>query len=51
MTEFITRIEREKDEPYTVIFKTADRDKYMHIENECRKMIVHAKEDNDGKAD
>jgi hypothetical protein len=42
-SEFITRVEREKDEPYTVIFKTDDVDKYKQIEDECRKMIGHAK--------
>ena len=42
-SEFITRVEREKDEPYTVIFRTDDADKYKHIEDECRKMIGHAK--------
>ena len=42
-SSFITRIEREKDEPYTVIFTTDDFDKYRHIEDECRKMIGHAK--------
>jgi len=41
---FITRIEPEKEEPYTVIFTTADPDKYRYIEDECRKMIGHAKE-------
>lgn len=40
---FITRIEREKAEPYTVIFETDDESKYRHIENECRKMIDHKK--------
>lgn len=40
---FITRVEHEKDEPYTVIFQTDDADKYKHIEDECRKMIGHAK--------
>lgn len=42
-SEFITRVERDKDEPYTVIFHTDDADKYKHIEDECRKMIGHAK--------
>ena len=42
-SEFITRVERDKDEPYTVIFRTDDADKYKHIEDECRKMIGHAK--------
>lgn len=42
-SEFITRVERDKDEPYTIIFRTDDADKYKHIENECRKMIGHAK--------
>ena len=42
-SEFITRVERDKDEPYTVIFSTDDADKYKHIEDECRKMIGHAK--------
>ena len=42
-SSFITRIEREKDEPYTVIFTTDDLGKYRHIEDECRKMIGHAK--------
>lgn len=36
---FITRIEPGKEEPYTVIFTTADPDKYHHIKNECRKMV------------
>lgn len=43
MSGFITRIEREKEEPYTVIFTTDDHGKYLHIENECRIMIDHAK--------
>lgn len=43
-SSFITRIEREKEEPYIVIFTTDDHDKYRHIEDECRKMIGHAKE-------
>ena len=42
-SSFVTRIEQEKDEPYTVIFTTDDHDKYRHIEDECRKMIGHAK--------
>lgn len=42
-SSFITHIEREKHEPYTVIFTTDDHDKYRHIEDECRKMIGHAK--------
>lgn len=42
-SEFITRVEHEKEEPYTVIFKTDDADKYKQIEDECRKMIGHAK--------
>lgn len=40
-SEFITRVERGKDEPYTVIFRTDDADKYKHIEDECRRMIGH----------
>lgn len=40
---FVTRIEKEKDEPYTVIFTTDDHDKYRHIEDECRMMIGHSK--------
>ena len=32
-----------KDEPYTVIFRTDDADKYKHIEDECRRMIGHEK--------
>ncbi len=40
---FITRVEHEKDEPYTVIFQTDDADKYKHIEDECRRMIGHNK--------
>ncbi len=42
-SEFITRVERDKDEPYTVIFRTDDADKYKHIEDECRRMIGHEK--------
>ncbi len=42
-SEFITRVEHEKDEPYTVIFHTDDADKYKHIEDECRRMIGHEK--------
>lgn len=42
-SEFITRVERDKDEPYTVIFHTDDADKYKHIEYECRRMIGHEK--------
>lgn len=42
-SEFITRVERGKDEPYTVIFRTDDADKYKHIEDECRRMIGHEK--------
>lgn len=42
-SEFITRVERDKDEPYTVIFRTDDADKYKHIEDECRRMIGHVK--------
>ena len=42
-SEFITRVEHEKDEPYTVIFRTDDADKYKHIEDECRRMIGHEK--------
>lgn len=42
-SEFITRVERDKDEPYTVIFRTDDEDKYKHIEDECRRMIGHEK--------
>lgn len=40
-SEFITRVEHDKDEPYTVIFRTDDADKYKHIEDECRRMIGH----------
>lgn len=40
-SEFITRVEHGKDEPYTVIFRTDDADKYKHIEDECRRMIGH----------
>ncbi len=43
-SEFITRVERDKDEPYTVIFRTDDADKYKHIEDECRRMIGHEKQ-------
>lgn len=43
-SEFITRVERGKDEPYTVIFRTDDADKYKHIEDECRRMIGHEKQ-------
>lgn len=43
MSGFVTRVEPEKEEPFTVIFTTDDHGKYMHIENECRKMIGHAK--------
>lgn len=42
-SSFITRIERGDCEEYTVIFKTDDEEKYVHIENECRKMIGHTK--------
>lgn len=42
-SEFITRVEHGKDEPYTVIFRTDDADKYKHIEDECRRMIGHEK--------
>lgn len=42
-SSFVTRIEQEKDEPYTVIFTTDDHDKYRHLEDECRKMIGHEK--------
>lgn len=42
-SEFITRVEHDKDEPYTVIFRTDDADKYKHIEDECRRMIGHKK--------
>lgn len=38
---FITRIEPEKEEPYTAIFSTDDFGKYRLIEDECRKMIGH----------
>lgn len=44
MSGFVTRVEREKEEPYTVIFTTDDHSKYIHIENECRRMIGHAKQ-------
>lgn len=40
-SEFITRVEHDKDEPYTVIFRTDDADKYKYIEDECRRMIGH----------
>ena len=46
MSSFVTRVEREKEEPYTVIFTTDDYCKYSHIENECRKMIGHEKPSN-----
>ena len=42
-SSFITRIEHEKREPYAVIFQTDDKNKYLHIENECRKMLDHSK--------
>ena len=44
MSSFVTRVEREKEEPFTVIFTTDEHSKYIHIENECRKMIGHAKQ-------
>lgn len=40
---FITRVERDKDEPYTVIFTTDDVEKYEVIQAECRRLIGHAK--------
>ena len=48
---FNTRIERDKSEPYTVIFYTDDESKYREIEDACRKVIGHGKEKDDGKVD
>lgn len=48
MSGFVTRVEQEKEEPYTVIFTTDDHSKYIHIENECRKMIDHEKPTTNG---
>lgn len=41
---FNTRIERDQSEPYTVIFYTDDESKYREIEDACRKVIGHGKE-------
>lgn len=43
MSDFVTRVKPGEEEPFTVIFTTDDHGKYMHIENECRKMIGHEK--------
>ena len=40
---FITRVEHDKDEPYTVIFTTDDERKYKAIEDACRGAIGHGK--------
>lgn len=40
---FITRVEHDKDEPYTVIFTTDDERKYKAIEDSCRCAIGHGK--------
>ena len=42
-SSFTTRVERKEKEPYTVIFKTDDAQKYEHIEFECRRMLGHLK--------
>lgn len=41
MSSFITRVEREKEEPFTVIFTTDDHSKYIRIANECRKLVTY----------
>ena len=40
---FITRVEHDKDEPYTVIFTTDDERKYKAIEDACRFAIGNGK--------
>ena len=49
MSSFVTRVEPEREEPFTVIFTTDDPNKYIHIENECRKMIAIFHEDFNGE--
>ena len=42
MNEFITRVD---DDKYEVIFKTDEHDKYITVQDLCRKLIDHEKPD------